>query len=35
MISRKEENELSKEFGKEYENYKTKVPMLFPRKLRK
>jgi protein-S-isoprenylcysteine O-methyltransferase Ste14 len=35
LISRKEESELSKEFGKEYEDYKTKVPMLFPRKLRR
>jgi protein-S-isoprenylcysteine O-methyltransferase Ste14 len=30
-ISRKEEKELIKEFGKEYENYKKKVPMLIPR----
>jgi protein-S-isoprenylcysteine O-methyltransferase Ste14 len=35
LISRKEESELSKEFGKEYEDYKTKVPMLLPRKLRR
>ncbi len=35
LISRKEERELSKEFGKEYEDYKMKVPMLFPRKLRR
>jgi protein-S-isoprenylcysteine O-methyltransferase Ste14 len=35
LISRKEESELCKEFGKEYEDYKTKVPMLFPRKLRR
>jgi protein-S-isoprenylcysteine O-methyltransferase Ste14 len=35
LISRKEESELSKEFGKEYENYKTKVPMLLPRNLRR
>jgi protein-S-isoprenylcysteine O-methyltransferase Ste14 len=35
LISRKEESELSKEFGKEYEDYKTKVRMLFPRKLRR
>ena len=32
FISRKEESELSKEFGKEYENYKMKVPMLFPKR---
>ena len=31
LISRKEEEELTKEFGKEYENYKKKVPMLMPR----
>ena len=31
LISRKEEEELTKEFGKEYENYKKKVPMLIPR----
>jgi protein-S-isoprenylcysteine O-methyltransferase Ste14 len=35
LISRKEESELSKEFGKEYENYKTKVPMLLPRNLKR
>jgi protein-S-isoprenylcysteine O-methyltransferase Ste14 len=35
FISRKEERELAKEFDKEYEDYKTKVPMLFPKKLRK
>ena len=35
LISRKEESELSKEFGNEYEDYKTKVSMLFPRKLRR
>ena len=34
LISRKEESELAKEFGGEYEDYKAKVPMLFPRKLR-
>ena len=31
LISRKEEEELTKEFGKEYENYKKKAPMLIPR----
>ncbi len=31
LISRKEEEELIKEFGKEYEDYKKKVPMLIPR----
>ena len=31
LISRKEEEELVREFGKEYENYKKKVPMLIPR----
>ena len=31
VISKKEEEELIKEFGKEYENYKKKVPMLIPR----
>jgi len=31
LISRKEEEELIREFGKEYENYKEKVPMLIPR----
>ena len=31
LISRKEEEELVKEFGKEYEDYKEKVPMLIPR----
>jgi protein-S-isoprenylcysteine O-methyltransferase Ste14 len=30
-ISWKEEKELVKEFGKEYEDYKNKVPMLMPR----
>lgn len=34
LISRKEEKELVKEFGKEYEDYAKKVPMFFP-KLRK
>ncbi len=32
FISRKEESELSKEFGKEYEDYKMKTPMLLPKK---
>jgi len=31
LISRKEERELIREFGKEYEDYKEKVPMLIPR----
>jgi len=31
LISRKEEEELTKEFGKEYENYEERVPMLIPR----
>lgn len=31
LISRKEEEELIREFGKEYEDYKEKVPMLVPR----
>jgi len=31
LISWKEEKELIKEFGKVYENYRRKVPMLFPR----
>ena len=30
LISRKEEEELIGEFGKEYEDYKEKVPMLIP-----
>ncbi len=30
IISRKEEKELTKEFGQEYEDYKRKVPMLIP-----
>jgi protein-S-isoprenylcysteine O-methyltransferase Ste14 len=30
-ISKKEEKELIKEFGKEYEDYKKKVPMLMPK----
>jgi len=35
LISRKEEEELIKEFGKEYEDYKKKVPMLMPKLRRK
>jgi protein-S-isoprenylcysteine O-methyltransferase Ste14 len=31
LISRKEEEELIKEFGKEYTDYKNKTPMLIPR----
>ena len=31
LISRKEEEELIREFGKEYEDYKKKAPMLLPR----
>ena len=31
LISKKEEEELIKEFGKEYEDYKKRVPMLMPR----
>lgn len=31
LISRKEEQELVKEFGKEYEDYAKKVPMFFPK----
>ncbi len=31
FISRKEEKEMVREFGKEYEDYKKKVPMLVPR----
>jgi len=31
LISRKEEEELIREFGKEYEDYKKRVPMLIPR----
>jgi len=34
FISWKEEEELIKEFGKEYEDYKKKVPMLVPRRRR-
>lgn len=35
FISRKEEEELIKEFGKEYEDYRKEVPMLIPRVRRK
>jgi protein-S-isoprenylcysteine O-methyltransferase Ste14 len=31
LISRKEETELVREFGKEYENYRKKVSMLMPK----
>ncbi|MDH5440986.1 MAG: isoprenylcysteine carboxylmethyltransferase family protein [Candidatus Bathyarchaeota archaeon] len=31
LISRKEEDELVKEFGREYEKYRKKVPMLTPK----
>ena len=31
LISKKEEDELIKEFGKEYEDYQKQVPMLIPR----
>jgi len=31
LLSWKEEEELIREFGKEYEDYKKKVPMLIPR----
>ena len=31
LISKKEEKELVKEFGKEYEDYQKKVPMLIPK----
>lgn len=31
LISRKEEDELIREFGKEYEDYKKMVPMLIPK----
>jgi protein-S-isoprenylcysteine O-methyltransferase Ste14 len=31
LISKKEEQELIKEFGKEYEDYEKRVPMLIPR----
>ena len=31
LMSNREEKELTKEFGKEYEDYKRKVPMLIPK----
>jgi protein-S-isoprenylcysteine O-methyltransferase Ste14 len=31
LISRKEEEELIREFGKEYEDYAKNVPMIVPR----
>ena len=31
LMSNKEEKELTKEFGREYENYKKRVPMLIPK----
>jgi len=31
LISKKEEDELINEFGKEYKDYQKKVPMLIPR----
>jgi protein-S-isoprenylcysteine O-methyltransferase Ste14 len=31
LVSRKEESELSKEFGQEYLSYKKKTPMLLPK----
>jgi protein-S-isoprenylcysteine O-methyltransferase Ste14 len=31
LISRKEEEELIREFGREYEDYKKRVPMLIPK----
>ena len=31
LVSRKEEEELVREFGKEYEDYKKRVPMLMPK----
>jgi len=31
FISRKEEKEILMEFGKEYEDYRGKVPMLIPK----
>jgi protein-S-isoprenylcysteine O-methyltransferase Ste14 len=35
LISRKEEEELIREFGREYEDYKKRVPMLIPKLRRK
>jgi len=34
LISRKEEEELTREFGREYKDYQKKVPMLIPRSKR-
>jgi protein-S-isoprenylcysteine O-methyltransferase Ste14 len=34
LISKKEEEELIREFGREYEDYKKKVPMLMPKKVK-
>lgn len=34
LISKKEEEELIREFGREYEDYKKKVPMLIPKKVK-
>jgi protein-S-isoprenylcysteine O-methyltransferase Ste14 len=31
LISRKEEEELIKEFGKEYQDYEKRVPMFLPK----
>ncbi len=31
LISRKEEKEILREFGKEYEDYRDKVPMIKPK----
>jgi protein-S-isoprenylcysteine O-methyltransferase Ste14 len=31
LISRKEEKEILREFGKEYEDYRDEVPMLIPK----
>jgi protein-S-isoprenylcysteine O-methyltransferase Ste14 len=31
LISGKEEKEILREFGKEYEDYRDKVPMLIPK----
>ena len=33
LMSKKEERELVREFGKEYEDYKKKVPMFIPKKV--
>jgi protein-S-isoprenylcysteine O-methyltransferase Ste14 len=34
LISRKEEKEILREFGEEYEDYRDKVPMLIPKRAR-